>query len=350
MSVNLRDKIRGMFLGVAIGDALGMPVEGYNAARIEEFADKQGKNRIMEYYANPDHKWFKDRKPGTWTDDTQLTLAVAEGIIEAKMDLGVYDDKVMDAIAKAHVTSLEKLGDKGFGGTTREAIKAIKEGKSWRESAPTNPALGYGNGVVMKLSPIAAVKAALGYRRGCYDLTMMLTNMTHNRETARIGSGAMLEAMTYCLRVEKDNFSLIDFIKVTGRGAAEAWTNVAALEGAYNILSRIWRLPNYRAYNQGRIIEEFGGGSVAVYDSLPFSLMYFVQNPFTIDCVYDVLMAGGDTDSTGSMVASLLGALHGEKAFQHDPHLIAGLDQKEYILDVADRFCDAIGWHKEDSL
>ncbi|MBI2633668.1 MAG: ADP-ribosylglycohydrolase family protein [Parcubacteria group bacterium] len=48
--------------------------------------------------------------------------------------------------------------------------------------------------------------------------------------------------------------------------------------------------------------------------------------------------AGGDTDTNGSIVGSLLGALKGVSVFPK--HLIDGLWQKEKILDTANRFCD----------
>jgi ADP-ribosylglycohydrolase len=63
-----------------------------------------------------------------------------------------------------------------------------------------------------------------------------------------------------------------------------------------------------------------------------------VRNPHSIDSLYDCVSAGGDTDSNGSMLASLLGALHGAAIFPKD--LVDDLLPRATVLDVAHRFCD----------
>ena len=68
-----KEKIRGMFLGIAIGDALGMPVE---TMTLEKIAKKFG--RVNRYIRPDGHKWYNGQPAGTWTDDTQLSLAIAE--------------------------------------------------------------------------------------------------------------------------------------------------------------------------------------------------------------------------------------------------------------------------------
>lgn len=71
--LTIEDKIKGAFFGVAIGDALGAPLEFMNKKEIQH---KYGtvKNMIGGGWLNVD--------PGEITDDTQMTLAVAKGIIE----------------------------------------------------------------------------------------------------------------------------------------------------------------------------------------------------------------------------------------------------------------------------
>ena len=54
-------KIRGMFLSVAIGDALYMSVETMTAQNISE---KYG--RLISYVRRDGHKWFNGRDAGTW--------------------------------------------------------------------------------------------------------------------------------------------------------------------------------------------------------------------------------------------------------------------------------------------
>lgn len=70
---NLRDRIAGALYGVAIGDAMGAPLEFMSK---DEIARAHG--RVTEMIGGG---WL-NVEPGEITDDTQMTLAVAEGIIE----------------------------------------------------------------------------------------------------------------------------------------------------------------------------------------------------------------------------------------------------------------------------
>ena len=87
--------------------------------------------------------------------------------------------------------------------------------------------------------------------------------------------------------------------------------------------------------------EKFGKLSCYCYDSVPGSHAFFLQNPRSIHSLYNVVNAGGDTDSTGSMVGSLLGAYNGVSIFPQK--LIDGLDKKDEIIALAEKLCDKIG-------
>lgn len=157
MGVN-KDKVRGMFLGTAVGDALGMPVEGWSADKI-----KETHGRVTSYLDPKGHKWFDGMKAGTTTDDTQLTLTVAEALIEG----GGID---LDTQVKHHVKAF-KTHTSGWGRTTKEAIEKLANGVHWSESGSYSPTetdegvkkpgpRGFGNGVAMKAGPIGVYLSA----------------------------------------------------------------------------------------------------------------------------------------------------------------------------------------------
>jgi hypothetical protein len=73
---------------------------------------------------------------------------------------------------------------------------------------------------------------------------------------------------------------------------------------------------------------------IKVYEYVTYA--FFLKNPSSIDSLYDCVSAGGDTDSNGSMLAGLLGALHGTGIFPQ--HLVDGLVEKEEVLAIADQF------------
>lgn len=102
----LKDKIAGTLYGVVTGDALGAPLEFMSK---EEISRKHG--RVTEMIGGG---WL-NVMPGEVTDDTQMTLAVAEGITEDP-------DNPIQAIGKRFI-AWAKSGPKDIGGTCSMSIR-----------------------------------------------------------------------------------------------------------------------------------------------------------------------------------------------------------------------------------
>ena len=131
--------------GVATGDALGAPLEFMSK---EEIYRKHG--RVTEMIGGG---WL-NVMPGEVTDDTQMTLAVAEGIIE-------NPDDPIQAIGKRFI-AWAKSGPKDIGGTCSMSIRwavfldqnnAPDEAKWFEASKYTSKANGGrsgGNGALMR--------------------------------------------------------------------------------------------------------------------------------------------------------------------------------------------------------
>ena len=330
-----RSKIKGMFLGTAIGDALGMPVETFAPDRIKEVYPET-KGTVTEYLVPHGHKWFDGREAGTWTDDTQLTLAVAESLIEAGLD--------MDAQVKKHIEAFNE-STSAWGGTTRKAVRNLCNGASWEKSGLWKDRKGRGNGVAMKIAPLAAyVRFAINHAddvdavKKVFTFVRNFTVMTHCTEMAVCASFAQLVALYTCLGEKVDVEKLPLHIKQAGYRGREYANLVGESD---DICQQLELLANHDGYNDERIIKEFGGGNCYCYNSIPFSLMFFLRKPHSIEALYDVVSAGGDADTNGAMVGALLGALNGVEIFPE--HLISGLDQADKIISVADRFYECIG-------
>ena len=329
-----RDKIRGMFLGIAIGDALFMPVETYDADKIRSLH-----GRINRYLEPPfAHKWHKDTKhSGAWTDDTQLTLAVADSLIE-------YRGFNMDDLAQRHVDYYRREGDRGFGATTRNAIKRIESGVHWSDSGKTNnPRHGRGNGLPMKIAPLGAMDCQL--IQGC-DFACM----THYTYLGVESALAHMNAIHACLHSNAigtrteiidtfvASFRKLQTEKISNRYLQEHFPSIKM--GDKSLLEALLMLRHLPLEKMSAedFIKLFGGGSTYVYHSLLFSYAFFLRDPFSIETLYDVGNAGGDTDTNASIVGGMLGALNGTSIFPQ--HLIDGLWQKDRIINTAERFCD----------
>ncbi len=142
---DLRDRITGALYGVAIGDALGAPLEFMSRNQIEKTH-----GRVTEMIGGG---WL-NVKPGEVTDDTQMTLAVAEGII-------ANPENPIQEIG-ARFIEWAKSGPKDIGGTCSRSIyeaaarsqqKAPDEEKWFEASKHTSEVNGGrsgGNGALMR--------------------------------------------------------------------------------------------------------------------------------------------------------------------------------------------------------
>ena len=106
------EQVLGMIYGLALGDALGSPVEFWELKGIRERYGPDGIQELPE--------------PALFTDDTQMTLAVAEALIAAgHQDLG----GLMAAISQEFVAWLHSPeNDRSPGGSCLYGARQLEAG------------------------------------------------------------------------------------------------------------------------------------------------------------------------------------------------------------------------------
>ena len=340
-----RDQVRGILLGSAIGDALGMPVEILSAREI-----KRRYGRITEYFpAREDHKFLAGYPAGKWTDDTQLTLVDTESMIACH---GID----MDHIAQMHIAALHET-ESGWGGSTIDAVQRLEAGVHWSESGKTSRKnRGGGNGVAMKSALMLCDidwdhLSENNQDKHVYDHRMHLLEqfgrMTHDSEIGYVSGIVQAAAVLGVTELSchydgkwsddvQNNISLL--INMT----AISYEDAEQKDSHDRLSDRFADLPYItKSMPDSGIRELFGNGSCYVYESLPVAYALFLRKKGSMECIYDAVNFGGDTDTIASMVGALVGAMHGTKVFPQQ--LIDGLWKKDYILDVADRFCSTFG-------
>ena len=140
------DRFRGCMLGLAAGDALGMPVEGLTKDQIRECL---GEVRDM---VAPDQDHFHcGLGPGQYTDDTEQTLLLAETIIEAGFfDVERFTAKLMDW---GRCWTMDPSLNRGVGWTSKTAIQDLLRDRPWQEAGLPTPTCGS----AMRTAPIGLV-------------------------------------------------------------------------------------------------------------------------------------------------------------------------------------------------
>lgn len=314
MTINtemLKDKIAGALYGVAVGDALGGPLEFMTA---EQIAQRHG--LVTEMIGGG---WLSLR-PGETTDDTAMTMAVAEGIME-------FPDAPCEAIGRRFI-AWANSGPKDIGGTCRSGIsmamrKAQELGKDtpdavcWnyggRATAELNHGRSGGNGALMR-----AVYPALYYpeKERALQETVDQGRMTHwdadSDEACKIYADVLHSLMVEAANGNSDRGSLIPAIFHTLEKTRYALEAMLA---------------------KGRADQLKPTGYVV--DSLECALYALWEGSADFDeAVIIAANMGGDADTIAAICGGLAGALHGFTAIPQE--WIAALSEADRArLDAA---------------
>ena len=328
------NKYSASLVGCAIGDTLGMPVEGWKKEQIQKYVgkitsfidpvlvkDKEGKLIEKDEFGELKY-WTKDFKKGEYTDDTILSLTIAESMAE----LGEVN---IEDIAKKHLEIFNK-DNKGFGGTTREAMDNLNKGISPFSSGVIG---GPGNAPAMKMSPIGFyINATKKYDEGLKHAET-IGKITH-LDPRSIVSGVL---QAHAIHSVLNNFSRKEFVSSLTE-ICRKWESPLEEKFTWheqgNLLSRIEWIEKNKDANP-EIAYEVIGCSSAVYQSYPFALFMFQKywnNP--IDGLIELVNFGGDCDTTGAMYGSLAGAKHGDV---FPEHLKKGLNNIEHLITIGSK-------------
>lgn len=319
ISTNQTERIyqaaRQILPAIAYGDAAGLPVEAMSA---EQMSENYG--RITELQAPSDHPFFPGSARGTVSDDTQLSLAVAESLIRTGgFSLESLTDEHIAAYRQAPRTT--EGAPCGWGGSTIKAVERMISGVPPRESGEKGKA---GNGVVMKMAPLV-VWQVLGEvdkrtRRGQYDL---LTNMTHNSEIARI-----------CTRLHGEVLSAL-LEERTVSEAADSFIRNLAVNNFSKESELLYQAVHSPCQTDEDLAERYAAGKSGtdygfyVPETLAIAYDIFLGAGGDMQAaVYRAVNLGGDSDSTASIVAAMIACQSGG-AYKEPPDMesVQGIEQ-----------------------
>lgn len=131
----LNDRFAGCLLGLAVGDALGSHFEGQTA------------DWISRHYPAPEALIANPpNAPWLYTDDTQMTIGVAEALVE--------DGEIIEqSLCEAFVENYEPC--RGYGRGVKIILQAMEEGQDYKHWAnDLSPGGSFGNGAAMRAAPV----------------------------------------------------------------------------------------------------------------------------------------------------------------------------------------------------
>jgi len=281
-------------VGTGIGDALGREVEGWSAATIHDV-----------YGTLRDYVLRAPSVVAEITDDTSLTVATAQSIVEhGRLDPGDV----------AHRFSAWRPVARGIGGATHTAIKGFDRGLPWWRAGVESA----GNGTAMRIGPIGLLHLVDvdALRRDA----ALAAVITHTDQMAIAAAIAQSWAVSYLLHTEPGFLDVGDFIAGLGEVLEDVvdsgHPDVADLSGPpVQLRTRLLALAD-RLDAPTKDLLAFTGSSGFVLESLPAAMACFLRS--TLDpeeVLVSAVNAGEDTDTVAAMAGALIGAYLGESVF-----------------------------------
>jgi len=295
-SITVQSRVLGCILGGALGDAWGGPSEG-STGRVS-----------FEIPARP-----------VLSDDTQLTLATCQSIIER----GRVDPEKL----ASHFLSWFLAGRiHGIGSSTLKAMRDLATGTHWA-LAGARGEYAAGNGAAMRIAPLAFLLDPADSDRA---MIRDVCRITHHNDEAYVGALAVVLAIRSVLSgnwMQQQSFLTAVVDDLPDSAVRDRVKDLLPLKVTGSEVARRF------------------GATGHVVDTVPLALycaQFIASKPLT-SVLVQTIYVGGDTDTIASITGQLAGVVVGAAGVPSD--LLADVHGSDEVFLVADQFAEFVGNH-----
>ena len=328
------NRARGAMLGMAVGDALGAPLEGLGPQQIRTHYTS------VEDYVDGTRAWRRKsdrwRVPGLYTDDTQQALTVAETLIECGEMRAVH---LAEFWKRMYRTSVEESGfqlpngvHRNIGRNFRLALEQLTAGQPIHTISQASAGLG---------AAVRVVPLALAYREDAdrlYHAVVESSLLTHCDIRGISAALAVAFATARLLNGEAKEPSFLfhvagDTARSESRLAQEFPDRILNLNPHLHSISRcianverLLDMPQDQAYLM--ILDEARNHGPSVPCKRPTmgfapaalaSCFYLLITSGSYqEALIDVVNQGGDADTAGAILGAMCGAHFGLDGIPQD--------------------------------
>ncbi|MEI8371696.1 MAG: ADP-ribosylglycohydrolase family protein [Planctomycetota bacterium] len=280
----MNDRLTGILLGTAVGDALGLPAEGLSPRRRQRLMTGPWRHRLLF-----------DR--GMVSDDTEHALFVAQSLLKCLDDPTVFQRRLA-----WHLRWWFAGLPAGIGMATARACV-----KLWFGFRPNRSGVfSAGNGPAMR----SAVIGGYFYDKPelLHHFVLSSTQLTHTDPKAAIGAEAIARLAAWAVQHDSSERPKASFI-------AEVLLSLAPCDNPWHH----WIEQMQTAYRAGTSVSDFAislglsnGVTGYIYHTVPIAVYAWLRHygdfRATVEAVLD---CGGDTDTVGAIAGALAGATVG---------------------------------------
>jgi ADP-ribosyl-[dinitrogen reductase] hydrolase len=333
------DRVRGCLLGLAVGDALGAPLEGLSPQQI-----KTHYGRVTNYvdgvaaWRRKPHRW---RMRGLYTDDTQQALALCDVLLDCRH---VDQERLADLYLGLMTPKGPFSGaHRGIGRSFRQVLSSLEQGVPAHLAGQPSA----GIGAAMRIAPVALY---FGDETGLmFDSVMAASLMTHRDIRSLSGALAVAHGVRRLAAGEPREASLLfrvaaDVVRDEARIAADFGVQVLKFDRHAGGLARaiahaegLLDLPLEQAL-ASLVIEANRHGADPVCRRatmgfppacIPTCFYVLMTTESYEEALTEIINLGGDTDTSAAILGALAGAHYGVDAIPE--RWLDGLQNREGI-------------------
>jgi ADP-ribosylglycohydrolase len=303
-----RDRALGALLGLAVGDALGMPTQTMSRSLV---AALYGDGPDGFRPGPPENEISAGLPAGHVTDDTDQAVLLAQLLVEGG---GRVDPDLLAARLRAWQRRMEQAGSSDLlGPSTLRALRLVAEGAP----AGTTGRWGDTNGAAMRVAPVGIAVPPEPLDRLCAAVADV-DRLTHDTTVANAGACAVAAVVSAGVA----GAGWADAVPLGLRAATRGSRLGSHVAGA-DVARRIgWALDLTRGCTDAvllDLVDGLVGTGVATQESVPAAFVVAAHSP-TDPWRAGLLAArlGGDSDTVGAMAVAMVGACTGVSALPAD--------------------------------
>ena len=304
MTASAQSRARGALLGLAIGDALGMPTQYLPRDLV---AERYGV--LSDFEAGPeDNPISRGMAAGRVTDDTDQAMILGRLLVEGR---GRVDPEIFANELLAWEDRMIAAGSADLlGPSTRKALTLAAEGVPTDLTGRT----GATNGAAMRVAPVGIVFPHDPVD-GLIDAVVQTGHVTHNTTIGIAGAAAVAAAVSAGVGGASMDQALRLAVEAARLGARRGFYFAGA-----DVATRIaWAMDLVRDRTVDDaldLIYRLVGTGVATQEAVPAAMAICVIAPDDpwLACRLAASL-GGDCDTIAAIAGSIAGACHGAERF-----------------------------------
>lgn len=310
----IKNKFKAMILNGAIGDQYGAPIEMMPR---ETILNKYSQDDLESYLIT-----FRNQEPGkqyTFTDDTQMTIAVIDAIIETSGNI------TAELLLEKYLFFFQP-----FRGYCIKIYNLFEELYNNNKKMSDNLVISLqDNGGIMRVSPLSIVCYDKSYQ-SIINLVEMVHYPTHQNKTANQVSCLFVKCLISFSKIKSPTYELI----------IETYKELLLLSTEKEITDKLLTIINHHNDDEFIILDDLIGlDAVECHESFACALWCILKNMSDVSHVKNIVKKaityGGDTDTIAGLVGQLSGALYGFDAVKEN--WLMNLEARSYIESQCDK-------------